>query len=283
VQRARDATFTTGLVTWQRGLVTSYQDVTPQYPACYRVRADNTVGSTVPGYSTLTASSPWSPSVCIAAPTPVATWGTNSLPFPNQLVGTTSAAQSVTLRNTGNAALSISSSTLVLGGLNPGDFRVGVGNCPASLGPGASCVPVVRFRPTAIGPRSATLTVTGGGPAALQLSGTGVAPVLSLSTTSLSFESQLNVASSSQFLTVRNTGTAPLSITGIRLGGTDASQFGIRNNCSGTLAVNRSCTVEVRFRPTVLLPAVKNAVLRVSVAAPAVSQTVTLTGTVRLP
>jgi len=51
---------------------------------------------------------------------PVATVTASSLTFSSQNLGTTSTVQTVTLSNTGNAALIISG--IALTGANPGDF-----------------------------------------------------------------------------------------------------------------------------------------------------------------
>jgi hypothetical protein len=105
---------------------------------------------------------------------------------------------------------------------------------------------------------------------------------LTLSPASLTFNNQpIGVTSAPQNVTVTNTGTAPLSITGISLSGVSVSKFAQTNNCGPfprTLAANGgSCTVSVTFTPggTTL----KSAQLNVTVAAPATSQSVPLSGT----
>src|SRR5260370_12747132 len=96
--------------------------------------------------------------------------------FGNQMVNTTSASQSVTLTNSGNAPLTITSVTL--GGTNPGDFTP-ANQCPLSpstLAAGASCTISATFTPTAAGSRAATLTIAdnaSGSPHTIALSGTG--------------------------------------------------------------------------------------------------------------
>jgi hypothetical protein len=102
-----------------------------------------------------------------------------SLAFGNQVLNTTSAAQTVTLTNTGNAALTINSIAA------SGDFAAtstGANACPispATLSATAgsnTCVISVTFKPTALGARAGTLTVTdnaGGSPHTVGLTGTG--------------------------------------------------------------------------------------------------------------
>ena len=113
------------------------------------------------------------------------------------------------------------------------------------------------------------------------LTGTGAAPVLSVSTASLTFTGLVNVASAAQVVTVTNSGLAPMSISGIVLGGTNANQFARTTTCTTTLAAGASCTVSVTFKATTV--GAKAASLSVNVAAPAVSQVVALSGVGQAP
>src|SRR2546426_3142845 len=73
--------------------------------------------------------------------------------FTNQAVGTSSAAQTITLTNTGTAALSITSIAA------SGDFSQ-TNTCGASVAAGANCAISVIFTPTAGGARSGSIAVT---------------------------------------------------------------------------------------------------------------------------
>ncbi len=115
---------------------------------------------------------------------PLASLSPSSLTFASQAVGATSAAQTLTLSNTGNAALSITSITLT--GTNPGDFAQ-TNTCGSSVAAGANCSISVSFKPTASGSRTATVTVTDnatGSPQSVSLSGTGAvaSPVITSAT-----------------------------------------------------------------------------------------------------
>ncbi|HET9999315.1 MAG TPA: N,N-dimethylformamidase beta subunit family domain-containing protein [Ktedonobacteraceae bacterium] len=182
----------------------------------------------------------------------------NSLSFGNQVVGTTSAAQTVTVTNTGTAALTINS--IAVTGTNASDFAQ-TNNCPASpstLAINASCTVNVTFDPGASGSRSASLTLTDNSadsPQTVALSGTGVAtaPGVGLSPGSLSFGNQnTGTASTAQTVTLTNTGNAVLTINSITIAGTNAGDFGQTNTCPispSTLAVNATCTISVTFTP----------------------------------
>jgi hypothetical protein len=194
------------------------------------------------------------------APAPVVSLAPTSLSFSSQVVNTTSAAQNVTLTNSGNADLTISS--IGLTGTNPGDFTQTT-TCPASpstLTAGSSCTISVTFTPTATGTRSASVAITdnaSGSPQSVALTGTGAsapAPAVTLNPTNLTFSSQLvNTTSAAQSVTLTNSGTAALTISSIGLTGTNASDFAQTNTCpasSSTLAAGAKCTISVTFTPT---------------------------------
>jgi hypothetical protein len=91
------------------------------------------------------------------------------------LVGTTSAAQTATLTNTGNAALSITGISVT--GANSGDFGE-TNECPSSLAPQQTCTISVTFTPASAGSLTATLSVADNATAGAQtvtLNGTGTA------------------------------------------------------------------------------------------------------------
>jgi Abnormal spindle-like microcephaly-assoc'd, ASPM-SPD-2-Hydin len=95
-----------------------------------------------------------------------------SLSFGGQLLTTTSAAQTVTLTNTGTSSLTINSIAA------SGDFKETntCGTLPATLAASANCTISVTFAPTAVGARTGTLTITdnaGGSPHTVPLTGTG--------------------------------------------------------------------------------------------------------------
>jgi hypothetical protein len=94
------------------------------------------------------------------------------LSFAAQSVGTTSAPQSVTLKN-----MSPNGGVLSIANIaTTGDFAQ-TNQCPASLNPGQKCVIQVTFTPTVQGTRTGTLAVTDnnpkGVPQTVKLTGTG--------------------------------------------------------------------------------------------------------------
>jgi hypothetical protein len=96
-----------------------------------------------------------------------------SLTFPAQTVGTTSAAKTVTMKNAGSTALSVTSITLA--GTDPRDFAQ-TNTCMPSIPANGSCTISVTFTPAATGSRTATLNVGDPdptGPQVINLGGTG--------------------------------------------------------------------------------------------------------------
>ena len=190
---------------------------------------------------------------------PMALVSPPTLAFGSQLVGTTTAAQTVTLTNTGTAPLSVSGP--VISGANPGDFAQTT-TCGIALAPAASCTASVTFTPTAVGARAASLAFTTNALTnpvqTVSLAGTGIAPLIGVSPASLAFGSLLvSNVSAAQSVTVSNTGTAPLAITSLGVTGTNAGQFGlVSNGCGASLAVGATCTFAVAFQPTAVGPAV---------------------------
>jgi hypothetical protein len=165
-----------------------------------------------------------------------------SLSFNSQLVGTTSASQPVTVTNTGSLALSINSLAISSGWTQSN-------SCLPSIAPSASCTINVSFQPTAGGSQTGTLTLTDyalNSPQTVNLSGTGLVPVVSLSATSLSFAGQtVSTPSAPQTLTLSNTGTGaltPLTITA-------SGDFSQTNTCGATMSVGAKCTISVTFKP----------------------------------
>jgi hypothetical protein len=166
-----------------------------------------------------------------------------SLTFMPTAVGVTSAFQSVSVQNTGSAYTSIAISIT-------GNFAQ-VNNCGNLLDAGASCTINVTFTPSVAGPLSGSISVTDqatNSPQMISLSGSGTGTVIVTPTpSSLTFPSQtVGTTSSSQQVTVKNTGAVatPLSI------GAATGDFAQTNNCSSTLASGGSCTLTVAFTPT---------------------------------
>src|SRR5206468_35234 len=177
--------------------------------------------------------------------------------FGSQSVGITSTAKAVTLSNPSSAALTITS--IGFTGTNPGDFGQ-TNNCPLSpstLAANATCTINVTFTPTAIGSRSATLTVTdnaSNSPQTAGVSGTGVSlPVLSPSPVPDFGNQNVGTPSAAKAVTLSNPSSTALSITSIAFTATNPGDFAQTLHDplpTSTLAANATCTINVTFTPT---------------------------------
>jgi Ca2+-binding RTX toxin-like protein len=179
------------------------------------------------------------------------------------VVGTTSAAQVVTVTNDGDAVLNVSSAALA--GAGATQFTIPSNGCTA-VAPGTSCALTVAFRPTSAGAKTANLVIAhnAGADSVVPLAGTATAPIASITAPPAltTFTAAVGGTSGSVNVTVTNTGTAPLQVTGATLGGTNPTNFALTNNCTVAIAPAGSCTIAMVFRPLTTGP--KSAQLTIS-------------------
>jgi hypothetical protein len=183
----------------------------------------------------------------LAPPAPVASLSTTSLTFTTQRVGTESPRQVITLSNTGDSALTISSIAIV-----GASVFIQRNFCQPLLGAGSSCPIYVTFRPTQSGAFSANLVITddsgrvSGSTQSVLLTGTGGASTATVSPASLTFETTKTGTSSAPLaVTIANSGTMSLNISSIATSG----DFSQSNNCGSSVAPGASCVVNVVFTP----------------------------------
>jgi hypothetical protein len=199
---------------------------------------------------------------------------TTPLTFASQLLGTTSAPQTVTLTNTGTTALSISSISLQ----GAAQFKSSH-TCGTSVAPGANCSITVRSQPIIEGNNSGTITIhdsASSKPQVIELLGAGT--VVKLAPPKLTFSAQkVGTKSPPQSVTLTNTGSSTLSITQVDIYGSDYKDFSETNTCPSSLNAGSSCTIAVTFDP--LKKGTRHTTLYVYDTGGGTSQTVPLTGT----
>jgi hypothetical protein len=201
------------------------------------------------------------------------------LSYGSHSVGTTSVGQQLTLKNGETGFLSISS--VALGGANPGDFKQS-NNCGAGIAQGATCTISVVFAPTAIGSRSATLSVTDSAtntPQMVTMSGTATAPV-TLSAATLNFGTVF-VKTSKTAAAITLTNHMSVALIGVTVGITGATSFTQTNTCGTSVPARGTCTITVTFSPTV--PGKQTGTVNITDSAVNSPQTIALTGTGKLP
>jgi hypothetical protein len=136
-----------------------------------------------------------------------------SLSFGNIATGE-SKTLPITVRNTGNTTLNISSITS-----SDPQFTISLLTTNFSLPAGSSVNFNVRFAPTSAGVKTATLSLNSNDPnrprVDVPMTGTGLAPVIEVTPTSLNF-GELRLAQTKDLtFTIRNTGQATLKVNAI--------------------------------------------------------------------
>ena len=207
-----------------------------------------TLKGTISGALTVGDSAPFQPQVVALSGSgtgtvtnPVSLQPTK-LTFTSQTIGTTSASQTVTLKNNGTSILSIA--TVAVSG-----NYLETDNCAGkNIASRATCTINVQFQPTGDGSIAGAITVTDSAatsPQTAALTGTGSGS-FSFSPASLSFGLEtLNLVSSPLTASLVNNSGADVSLTGIAISG-DYTQT---NNCGATLLANSSCTFNVTYTP----------------------------------
>ena len=171
-----------------------------------------------------------------------------SLTFASQVYGTQSSTQTVTVKNTGSLALTISYFTAA------GDFNAS-GNCAGgTVQPGGSCTVQVSFTPSGVGSRTGNLTIFGnvaGGELTVALNGTGApSGAVSLTPSSINFNGStsgvlLGQSSAVFQVTASNSGSPALALTSAVSG-----PFSIvTNSCGSSIPAVGSCNLTLSFTP----------------------------------
>jgi hypothetical protein len=169
-----------------------------------------------------------------------------TLSFPDTPSGQQSAAQNVTLTNSGDLPLTSIGATVSAG------FQQS-STCGTQLTGHASCVISVVFAPTAIGSISGNLSVSDAiKTQTITLFGTGLQPpAIGVTPAQLSFSAQpVGQAALPITLSITNTGGAPMNNIGFQIAGQSASSFSqSASTCGAALNSGSSCKVQVTFSP----------------------------------
>jgi hypothetical protein len=178
----------------------------------------------------------------------------NALDFGALVAGAASPAKSITVNNTGQAALTFSS--IAVGGTNAGVFTLG-GTCATGtpVPAGGSCTVTVTANPSANGAFSGTLALASNasnGTVSVGLSGTvsAPAPAVTANPSAVAFGTQtIGAPPATQTVTLANTGNVALTLNGIAVSGAATVTIASKT-CGATLAVGANCTVTLAFAPT---------------------------------
>ncbi|MBC7623562.1 MAG: choice-of-anchor D domain-containing protein, partial [Aeromicrobium sp.] len=183
-----------------------------------------------------------------------------SLTFGNQRVDSVSAAQRVTVSNTGNGPFTIRGYT------TSGDFGYQT-TCPVTLEPLATCTIDVTFKPLTAVALTGQIVIDNTaleGASTVTLSGTGVAVPranIIVAPSSLTFGDQaLGTSANPQAIVISNTGLDIMELRGLLLTGAAFAQVpslaadntrGLPS-CGSTVAIAASCIVGINFTPLIV-------------------------------
>jgi len=244
-----------------------YSGINPTNPIEAEAGASGTAGAVSSGAASTTAADDVIDALCVADW--ACTAGSN---FAARSAFSSNRVEDMTERNPGQHTATVTAHFgRVIQAVQQPDLRSPTGAPPISgLPPGYGSPPVFGAPPSSGAPPSPSAPPSPGAPPS-------PSAAVSLSTTSLTFGSiPVGVTSTPQTVTVTNTGSVALSITGIGLTGADPTDFSEATTCGASLATGGSCTVVVLFTP--LTSGDPSASLTVTDDAPDSPQSVSLSG-----
>jgi hypothetical protein len=178
------------------------------------------------------------------------TAGPDPVDFGTQAQGVTTPAQPVTLTNS-NGSIPLT----ILNINASGDYNVTNDTCTgATLNPpGDSCTVGVTFDPSSNGSDDGSLNitdddVTDGSTQSVDLNGSGVANQFSVSSPTGFGDQTVGTTSNPQSVTVSNNTDYPANPANPNITGSNSGDFNA-SGCSGSVAGNGTCTVNVTFSP----------------------------------
>lgn len=178
------------------------------------------------------------------------------LAFGNELVKTTSAAKTVTVTDTGTAAITMGTITST----NTTDYTISANTCPASgakLNAGSSCTISVTFNPKSTGAKRGTVVVNDSDPSSPQLiglNGTGSSNVV-LNPNSITFPvTAIGVSSAASKITVTNNTGASITLGNPAVSTTGPFTNAGSTTCTNSLVIAASgtCVINVTFKPALV-------------------------------
>lgn len=187
---------------------------------------------------------------------PIFSIAPSSLDFGIQLLGSTSAAQTLTVTNNGSSAVTFTSIAIAAGtpAASATDYVKSADTCLTTVAAGATCTVSVTFAPSIAGAESAALVFTDSdstSPQSIPLTGTGAA--FTVSPTTLTFGNQtINTASAAQVVTLSNSTATAVTFTSAV---SSNPVFATTTTCVASVpaaagAVPGTCVVSVIFTPT---------------------------------
>ncbi|MDZ4697218.1 MAG: choice-of-anchor D domain-containing protein [Deltaproteobacteria bacterium] len=184
---------------------------------------------------------------------PALTSSTNALDLGGVVQGQQGTPAAVTIGNDGD--LPTGNVSIAFSGPDAADFSLATDSCTGMVvGAGGTCGAAVRFSPTALGMRTASVTFTTvpGGSRTVTLQGTGLAQAsLAFSPSAANLGSVVTGQSSATTrLTLTNGGVQGSGVPALTLTGANPADFQIvAHTCMAGIPGGGNCTVDVQFSP----------------------------------
>lgn len=168
-----------------------------------------------------------------------------SLVFNPQVIGTTSASKSITVKNAGTSQVTVNSITAT------GNFAIATNNCGGTINIRGVCTVTVVFTPSVAGSLTGSLAISDSAPDSPQtvaLSGTSELP-LTITPATLAFGTE-TVGHTSAIKTVTLTNNQSTTLNFGFLASPDYTTVGSGTTCLASLAAGAKCNIAVTFTPT---------------------------------
>ncbi len=184
---------------------------------------------------------------------PIVVLNPPNLAFGSAAVGSSTADQTVTIKNTGDVPLQISSISPPSGA----GFFIDSNSCGSTVAAAAQCVLSIHFAPGSAAPLTSAITITDNAIGTVQtinLTGTGVsaaAKQVQVTPASLDFSNggatltSLGHPSAPLPVTLSNRGGQPVNISGFTL----TPGYTMTNGCGATINPQTTCLIQVTFHP----------------------------------
>jgi hypothetical protein len=178
---------------------------------------------------------------------PVVKLSATSFNFGNRALDATSAAKTVTLKNTGTATLTFAGNPAITPSTN---FKISSNTCASTLVAGRSCKVSVEFDPTLLGALMASLAFTdnaSNSPQTVALSGTGIADAMLVPASATYAPHKVGTTSAARTFTLTN--NQPVALASIATSTT--GDFAVSaTTCGTSLGAKAKCTISLTFTPT---------------------------------
>jgi hypothetical protein len=178
--------------------------------------------------------------------------------------GTTNSTRTFTIRNAGFALLTVG--TITISGANASEFTVTTPPS-ATVAVGGSTTFVVTFAPTAVGLRTAEISIANNdgdeNPYDFSIQGTGVEREIDIQGNAVTIVdgdmtpttadwTNFSTVAGTRTFTIRNLGNIALNIGTITMGGTNAADFTVTTPPAATVGAYGTTTFVVTFSPTAI-------------------------------